>query len=201
MVGVPEIVQHISNGQISRFWLSFWFMMAELKDMHLSPHARATKLQLAVEEPSRGGLWSPPKKMSHVQTRRRNYNKTQEALKHNRNTCHICQMGNQQTGKQYQKSSPTVVKVLSLMSCLQACKGTGNPQAIWLWGSVGVDYRTSTGRGERLFLQATNKILHAPRPRGREQWPHRRLNQTYLLRFESPMEVRFRSGLPWEQGY
>ena len=56
MVGVPEIVQHISNGQISRFWLSFWFMMAELKDMHLPPHVRATKLQLAVEEPDRGGL-------------------------------------------------------------------------------------------------------------------------------------------------
>ena len=56
MVGVHEIVQPISDGEISKFWLSFWFMMAELKDMHLSPHARATKLQLAVEEPSRGGL-------------------------------------------------------------------------------------------------------------------------------------------------
>ena len=35
MVGVHEIVQHMSNGQISKFWLRFWFKMAEKKDMHL----------------------------------------------------------------------------------------------------------------------------------------------------------------------
>ena len=30
-------------------------------------------------------------------------------------------------------------------------------------------------------------MLHAPRPRGKEQWPHRGLNQTYLLVWEGPL--------------
>ena len=33
-------------------------------------------------------------------------------------------------------------------------------------------------------LEGTNKILHAPKPRGKKQRPHRRLNQTYLLVLE-----------------
>ena len=33
-------------------------------------------------------------------------------------------------------------------------------------------------------LEGTNKILHEPRPRGKEEWPHRRLNQNYLLVLE-----------------
>ena len=35
--------------------------MAE-KDMHSSPSARASKLQLAVEQPLTGGCWNPPQK-------------------------------------------------------------------------------------------------------------------------------------------
>ena len=34
---------------------------------------------------------------------------------------------------------------------------------------------------ETPVLEGTYKILHTPRPRGGEQWPHRRLNQNYLL--------------------
>ena len=48
MVGVHEMLQHISDGQISKFWLSFCFKMAELKDMHSSP-ARALNSQGAVK--------------------------------------------------------------------------------------------------------------------------------------------------------
>ena len=33
----------------------FWFKMTENKDVHLSPIARAQKLQLAFEQPSTGG--------------------------------------------------------------------------------------------------------------------------------------------------
>ena len=40
----------------------FWFKMTENKDVHLSPIARAQKLQLAFEQPSTGGCWNPPKK-------------------------------------------------------------------------------------------------------------------------------------------
>ena len=32
------------------------------KDMCSSPHVRAPKLQLLVEQPSIGGCWNPPKK-------------------------------------------------------------------------------------------------------------------------------------------
>ena len=40
----------------------FWFKMTENKDAHLSPTAKAQKLQLAVEQSSTGGCWNPPKK-------------------------------------------------------------------------------------------------------------------------------------------
>ena len=39
-------------------------------------------------------------------------------------------------------------------------------------------------------LEGTNKILHAPRPRGEEQWPHRRLSQSYLLVLEGFLSRR-----------
>ena len=68
-------------------------------------------------------------------------------------------------------------------------KGTGNPQEIWPWRPVEFDYRTSTGLGqtETIVLEGTNKILHKPRPRGKEQWRHRRLNPNYLLVLEGPL--------------
>ena len=53
------------------------------------------------------------------------------------------------------------------MSCLQAYKGTGNPQAIWLWGSVGVDYRTSTGRGAETLLAGDKQNLACTKTQGK----------------------------------
>ena len=41
----------------------FRFKMAEQKDMRSSPPARAPKSQLAVEQPSTGTYWNPPKKI------------------------------------------------------------------------------------------------------------------------------------------
>ena len=65
---------------------------------------------------------------------------------------------------------------------------TGNPQGIWGFPcrSEGFDYRTST-RLEEIeipVLVGTNKILCTPGPRGKEQSPHGRLNQNYLLVLE-----------------
>ena len=48
-----------------------------------------------------------------------------------------------------------------------------------------------TGGNRDSSLGGHNKILHAPRPRGKEQWPHRRLNQSHLLVLE---------GLLWRCG-
>ena len=58
-------------------------------------------------------------------------------------------------------------------------KRTENPQGIWPWRPLGFDYRTSTGLGHGL-LEGTNKTLWETGPRGKEQWPHKRLSQTCL---------------------
>ena len=103
---------------------------------------------------------------------------------HDQIKSHTCQVGNPQTAEQsYQRSSPTIVMVLNLMSGFPAWgsdKWMGNPQGIWPWRPARFDYRTSTGLGETeiLLLEGTNKILRAPRPRGKEQWSYRSLNQT-----------------------
>ena len=85
------------------------------------------------------------------------------------------------------------MKVLSLMSCFQACrsgKGTGNPQGIWLWRPVGFNYRTSKALLDKdSILKGDKQNLSAPWPTGKEEWPHRRPKQTYLLKLESPVEV------------
>ena len=44
---------------------------------------------------------------------------------------------------------------------------------------------------ETLLLEVKTKLLHVWEPRGKDQWRHRRLNQTYLLVLE---------GLMWGQG-
>ena len=42
----------------------WWLMMTEWKNMCSSYSSRTPKLQLAVEQPSTGGCWNPPKKDS-----------------------------------------------------------------------------------------------------------------------------------------
>ena len=44
------------------------------------------------------------------------------------------------------------------------------------------------GKQETPLLEGTHKVLCAPGPRGKEQWPHRRLNQTYLLVLEGLLQ-------------
>ena len=48
--------------------------MAEQKDMHSSPPVTAPKSQLAVEQPSSGECWNPPKEDTHIQRHRRSHN-------------------------------------------------------------------------------------------------------------------------------
>jgi len=64
-------------------------------------------------------------------------------------------------------------------------------QGVWPWRPPESDYGTFTGLEETETLEGTNKTVHAPRSRGKEQWPHRRLNQNYLLILE---------GLLWKHG-
>ena len=67
-----------------------------------------------------------------------------------------------------------------------------NSQRIRPWRLVGFDCRTSTGLGETEtpFLEGTHKVVCTSRARGKEQWPHRRLNHTYLLVLEDLLQRR-----------
>ena len=62
-------------------------------------------------------------------------------------------------------------------------KRLGIPRVSGLEETVGYDYRPSRGLREieTPVLEGKNKILYTPRHRGEKQWPHRRLNQNYLL--------------------
>ena len=66
----------------------------------------------------------------------------------------------------------------------------GNSQRIRLWRLAGFDCRTLTGLGETEtpLLEGTDKVVCTSGPRGKEQWPHRRLNQTYLLVLEGLLQ-------------
>ena len=82
-------------------------------------------------------------------------------------------------------------------------KGTRNSQGIWPWSPVRFDYKTFTGLGETEtpVLESTNKTLHAPRLRGKEQWLlHRRLNQNDLLVLEGLLWRRESSGAHYRDG-
>ena len=100
-------------------------------------------------------------------------------------------MGDSQTGEHlYHRSPPTGVKVLSPTSGFPTWGSgnkRGNSQRIKLWKPVGFDCRTSTGLGETEtpLLEGTHNVSG---PRGKEQWPHRRLNQTYLLELEGLLQ-------------
>ena len=73
MVGVHDILQPISDGEISKFWLSFWFKMTEYEDMHSSA-ARALNSQGAVKNHPQEDSGAHPEKIPHVQRQKRNYN-------------------------------------------------------------------------------------------------------------------------------
>ena len=70
--------------------------------------------------------------------------------------------------------------------------GRRNSQTIRLWKLVGFDCRTSTGLGETEtpLLEGTHKAVCPSGHRGKEQWPHRRLKQTYLLVLEGLLQRR-----------
>ena len=55
---------------------------------------------------------------------------------------------------------------------------------------AGFDCRTWTrlGETETPHLEVTHKVVCTPGPRRKEQWPHRRLNQTYLLVLEGLLQ-------------
>ena len=73
-----------------------------------------------------------------------------------------------------------------------------------LWDLI-ID-RTSRGLGETEIsvLECTNNILPAPTPGREEQWPHRRLNQNYMIVLETycggPDQQRLTTGMGTLEG-
>ena len=102
-------------------------------------------------------------------------------------------MSDSQTGEKLYHEVHTGVKVLSPTSGFPT-QGSGNErrnyQRIRLWRLAGFDCRTSTGLGETEtpLLEGTHKVVCTSGPRGKEKWPHRRLNQTYLLVLEGLLQ-------------
>ena len=120
----------------------------------------------------------------------------QEGHNHNKIKSHNCWVGDSQTGEQlYHRSPPTGVKVLSPTSGFPTWgsgNGRRNSPRIRLWSLVGFDCRTSTELGEKEtpLLEGTQKVVCTSGPSRKEQWPHRRLKQTYLLVLEGLLQRR-----------
>ena len=113
---------------------------------------------------------------------------------HNKIKSHKHRVGDSQTGQQLYKRSPRIgVKVLSTMSGYPTWgfgNGRRNSQRIRLWRLAWFGCRTLTGLGETetQLLEGTQKVVCTWGPRGKEQWPHRRRKQTYLLVLEGPLQ-------------
>ena len=117
----------------------------------------------------------------------------QEGCNHNKIKSHNRWVGDSQTGEQlYQRSPPTGVKVLSPTSGFptgglamgggflenQTLKASG----IWLQ-----DFDRTGGNRDSTLRGHTQSSVRI-RTQGKEQWSHRRLNQTYLLVLEGLLQ-------------
>ena len=99
-------------------------------------------------------------------------------------------MDDSQTGEQlYHRRPPTGVKVLSPTSGFLTW-GSGNKrrnsQRIRLWMIAGFDCRTGGNRDSNLGGHTQSSVCI--RTQGEGEWPHRRLNQTYLLVLEGLLQ-------------
>ena len=164
--------------------------------MRSSPFARTPKSQLAVEQPLRGEHWNPPKKHNLCP-------KTEKKLQRDgRRGTIIIKSNSIPTGwathrLEKNNTKEALALLWSFWTPFQA-SSLGILQRHWIpresdpegqWDLI-IGLPQDFGEQTRV-LEGTNKILHTPRPRGEEQWPHKRLNQNYLVVLE---------GLLWRCG-
>ena len=123
--------------------------MVKCKDMHSSSPARTPKFQPAVEQPSTGGYWNPPRKDTPCP-------KTKEKRQQNGRRGAIMIKPNPIPGGQA-KLKNNNTKVLPLLwkfwdlhqaSQLEIHQWDQIPKGIWLWRPVRLNYGISTGLGE-----------------------------------------------------
>ena len=151
--------------------------------MHSSSPAGAPKSQLDVEQASTGKYWNPLKKdMPHPRTKEKPQQSGRRGM--------IMIKSNPTPGRGWPTDRRTVMP-----KKLSHCWEGSGPHirlpslGIWPrdWESPGNLTLKATGvgvgGGGQRILEGTSKILCASRPRGEEQWAHRRLSQTYLWVF------------------
>ena len=171
---------------------------------------RAPKLQLAIEQPSTGRHWNPPKKDTpHPRTKE----KPQQNSR--RGTITIISNPIPSEWETHNLENIDIKEVLALLWRFSAphqapqpgdaAKGLGMPRESDFEGQWDLIIGLPQDWGKQTpALEGTNKILHTPRPRGKEQWPHRRRNQSYLLVLEGHCGVMGSQGLTpqgahWQQ--
>ena len=151
----------------------FWFKMAEWKDVCSSP-ARATEVQLAVEQPSTGGCWNPPQEESpRPKTKKSQWDGGGAQSRQNQIPYPL-------------GAWPTDRRTIIAKKLSHCCEGSEphvRPSSLGTWqrdwessGNKESDNKDQwdliigipcTLRGtETPVLEGTNKILYAPRPRG-----------------------------------
>ena len=138
--------------------------------------------------------WNLPKKIPYIQRQRRNNNKTVGGAQSQQNQIPYPRGAWPTNWKtvtpqkfSYRSESPEPhVRLPSL----EVQQQEEEPQRIWLWRPAGFDHRNSTGLGkaETPLLEGWHKIVCAPEPRGKKQWPHKRLGPNYLLVIEGLLQ-------------
>ena len=106
---------------------------------------------------------------------------------------HTCQEGNPWTGEQlYHRGPPKGVKVMSPMSGFPArgpaLGGEAPRESDLKASSVWSQEIHGTGRNRDPLLEGAHKVPCASEPRGKKQWPHKKLGQTYLLALEGLLQ-------------
>ena len=159
--------------------------------MHSSPLAGSPKSQLAIEQPSTGECWNPAKKdIPHPKTNTKPQPDDRKgAIMIKSNPMPAGWMTHKLENNKAKELIPHLWR--SWIPCQASQPGDLtkglNLKASKIWLQ---DFHRRGGNRDS-SLGGRNKILHAPIPRGKEQWPHRRLNQSYLLVLE---------GLLWRYG-
>ena len=154
-----------------------------------SPSARGPKSQLVMNH-QQEDAGTHQKRIHYVQGQRRSWNKIVGGAQHDKIKSHTSWVDDLQSGEEcYQRSSPTDVSLMSASQPGDHAKGLGIPRESDFesqWDLI-TELSKNWGKQETTLLEDTNKLLCVPRPRATEQWPHRRLNQTYLLVLECPL--------------
>ena len=171
--------------------------MAE-KDMHSSPSARASKLQLAVEQPLTGGCWNPPQKyIPCPKTKKAQWNSRRSTTTIKSNPIPAGLVTHKLENNNTKGVFPLLWRFWTPCQASQPgdpTKRLGIPRESDLEGQqdliigLSLDSGKQSGRLQSWMAQTKSRTQQE---RGKKQRPCRRLNQNYLLVLE---------GLLWRHG-